>query len=189
LRFRYYLLIIACVLGDESKLLRKVCLAAALIFPALAAVHAIVLAALHNDGRSSNPITGRELMKFSRVYRYGYLWSVPIMLDRHLGCSCNSQTVPVSLNLLGSMLHTCIFCECFSAQVDPQRILHARHCLKSKLKSGQSNANQPVLPFRAYWEEPGKIMILPWTILILAGECMPSLPVGQPSHILPSKGC
>jgi hypothetical protein len=54
LRFRYYLLIIVCVLGDKSNLLRKVGLAAALIFPALAAVHAIVLAALHNDGKSSD---------------------------------------------------------------------------------------------------------------------------------------
>jgi hypothetical protein len=53
-RYLYYLLIIVCVLGDKSNLLRKVGLAAALIFPALAAVHAIVLAALHNDGKSSD---------------------------------------------------------------------------------------------------------------------------------------
>ncbi len=59
------------MLGDEPKLLKKVGLAAALIFPALAAVHAIVLAALHNDDRSPDPINGRKLTKYSRGHRYG----------------------------------------------------------------------------------------------------------------------
>jgi hypothetical protein len=55
LEFRYYILITACLAGNKSKLLKQVCLAAALIFPAVAAIHAVVLAALHNDGRSLKP--------------------------------------------------------------------------------------------------------------------------------------
>jgi hypothetical protein len=53
--FRYYILITACLLGNKSELLKQVCLAAALIFPTVAAIHAVVLAALHNNGRSLNP--------------------------------------------------------------------------------------------------------------------------------------
>ena len=47
---RYYVLVAACVLARKSEWLRNACLAAALILPAIAAIHAIVLAALHVDG-------------------------------------------------------------------------------------------------------------------------------------------
>lgn len=49
--YRYYVLVAACVVGRKSKLLMNACLAAALLFPAVAAIHGIVLAALHVDGR------------------------------------------------------------------------------------------------------------------------------------------
>lgn len=52
--YRYYVLVAACVVGRKSKLLMNACLAAALLFPAVAAIHGIVLAALHVDGRSIN---------------------------------------------------------------------------------------------------------------------------------------
>lgn len=48
---RYYVLIAACVLAQKSVWIRNACLAAALLLPAVAAVHAIVLAALHVDGK------------------------------------------------------------------------------------------------------------------------------------------
>lgn len=48
--YRYYVLVAACVLARKSEWLRNACLAAALILPAIAAIHAIVLAALHVDG-------------------------------------------------------------------------------------------------------------------------------------------
>lgn len=51
--YRYYVLVAACVVGRKSKLLMNACLAAALLFPAVAAIHGIVLAALHVDGRSN----------------------------------------------------------------------------------------------------------------------------------------
>lgn len=54
---RYYTLIVACVLWKKSELLKKACLAAALIFPAVAAIHGIVLAALHRDGKGVSPRT------------------------------------------------------------------------------------------------------------------------------------
>lgn len=47
---RYYVLVAACVLARKTEWLRNACLAAALIFPATAAIHAIVLASLHTDG-------------------------------------------------------------------------------------------------------------------------------------------
>ncbi|KAK4186397.1 hypothetical protein QBC35DRAFT_501473 [Podospora australis] len=46
-RILYYVLVAACVLARKTEWLRNACLAAALIFPAVAAVHGIVLAALH----------------------------------------------------------------------------------------------------------------------------------------------
>jgi hypothetical protein len=51
----YYVLIAACILARKTEWLRNACLAAALIFPAIAAVHGIVLAALHIDGTSTSP--------------------------------------------------------------------------------------------------------------------------------------
>ncbi len=51
-RCRYYFLVAACVLAQNTEWLRNACLAAALLFPAIAAIHGIVLAALHNDSKS-----------------------------------------------------------------------------------------------------------------------------------------
>lgn len=44
---RYYVLVAACVFARKSDWLRNACLAAALLFPAVAALHGIVLAAVH----------------------------------------------------------------------------------------------------------------------------------------------
>lgn len=44
---RYYVLVAACVVARRQEFLKKACLAAALLFPAVAAIHGIVLAALH----------------------------------------------------------------------------------------------------------------------------------------------
>lgn len=41
---------VACVVARKEEWIRNSCLAAALLFPAVAAIHAIVLAALHRDG-------------------------------------------------------------------------------------------------------------------------------------------
>lgn len=51
-RDRYYVLVAACVLGRGSAWLRSACLAAALLLPAVAALHGIVLAAIHVDGKA-----------------------------------------------------------------------------------------------------------------------------------------
>jgi hypothetical protein len=55
LNVRYYILVAVCLVKNKSELLKQVCLATALIFPAVAAIHAVILAALHNDGRSFGP--------------------------------------------------------------------------------------------------------------------------------------
>lgn len=53
---RYYVLIAACVVARKVEWIRNACLAAVLLFPAIAALHGIVLAALHVDGESHGPI-------------------------------------------------------------------------------------------------------------------------------------
>lgn len=50
MRGRYYVLVAVCVLARGSKWLRGACLAAALLVPAVAALHGMVLAAIHVDG-------------------------------------------------------------------------------------------------------------------------------------------
>ncbi|KAK7968014.1 uncharacterized protein PG986_002291 [Apiospora aurea] len=48
-RYLYYALVAACILARKSEWLRNACLAAGLLFPAIAAFHGIVLAAMHID--------------------------------------------------------------------------------------------------------------------------------------------
>lgn len=47
---RYYASIAACIVARKQKWIRSACLAAALLFPAVAALHGIVLACLHTSG-------------------------------------------------------------------------------------------------------------------------------------------
>lgn len=42
----YYVLVVTCVLARRKEWLRNACLAAALLLPAVAAIHAVVLAAV-----------------------------------------------------------------------------------------------------------------------------------------------
>lgn len=48
-RLLYYVLVTTCVLARRKEWLRNACLAAALLLPAVAAVHAVMLAAVHVD--------------------------------------------------------------------------------------------------------------------------------------------
>ncbi|PQE32241.1 transferase family III protein [Rutstroemia sp. NJR-2017a WRK4] len=57
-RVLYYVLIAACVFARKAEWLRNACLAAALLFPAVAALHGIVLAAVHVDGAVDMDIFG-----------------------------------------------------------------------------------------------------------------------------------
>ena len=50
--YRYYVLVIASVFARKQVWVRKVCLVAALLFPAIAAIHGIALAVLHDDGKT-----------------------------------------------------------------------------------------------------------------------------------------
>ena len=50
---RYYVLVAACVLARKQEWLRNAVLAAALLVPAVAALHGIVLAAMHIEGKLS----------------------------------------------------------------------------------------------------------------------------------------
>lgn len=46
----YYALAAACVFARKEEWIRNPCLAAVLLFPAVAAIHGIVLTALHRNG-------------------------------------------------------------------------------------------------------------------------------------------
>jgi hypothetical protein len=52
-RVLYYVLVATCVFARKAEWLRNACLAAALLFPAVAALHGLVLASLHVNGRLS----------------------------------------------------------------------------------------------------------------------------------------
>ena len=47
---RYYVLMAACLFARKAEWIRNAGLAAVLLFPAVAAIHGIVLAALHRKG-------------------------------------------------------------------------------------------------------------------------------------------
>ncbi|KAI1343104.1 hypothetical protein F5Y15DRAFT_277383 [Xylariaceae sp. FL0016] len=57
-RVLYYVLVAACVLARKAEWLRSACLAAALLIPAVAALHGIVLATLHVNGAVDMDIYG-----------------------------------------------------------------------------------------------------------------------------------
>ncbi|KAL3447119.1 hypothetical protein BJX65DRAFT_318248 [Aspergillus insuetus] len=57
-RILYYVLITACVLARKEEWIRNACLAGALLFPAIAALHGIVLAAVHVDGALDMDVYG-----------------------------------------------------------------------------------------------------------------------------------
>ncbi|KAK7936156.1 hypothetical protein PG985_001651 [Apiospora marii] len=57
-RYLYYALVAACILARKSEWLRNACLAAGLLFPAIAAFHGIVLAAMHNNGAVDMDVYG-----------------------------------------------------------------------------------------------------------------------------------
>jgi hypothetical protein len=58
---RYYCLIAACIFARKADWLRNACLAGALLFPAVAALHGIVLAAVHVNG-------GPRTLSVNRIY-------------------------------------------------------------------------------------------------------------------------
>ncbi|KAL2820170.1 hypothetical protein BDW59DRAFT_118582 [Aspergillus cavernicola] len=57
-RILYYVLIAACIFAQKEEWLRNACLAGALLFPAIAALHGIVLASIHVDGAIDMDIYG-----------------------------------------------------------------------------------------------------------------------------------
>ncbi|KAI5861096.1 hypothetical protein GGS23DRAFT_578756 [Durotheca rogersii] len=57
-RALYYALVAACIFARKAEWLRNACLAAALIFPAVAALHGIVLAVLHTDSAVDMDVYG-----------------------------------------------------------------------------------------------------------------------------------
>ncbi|KAF2689426.1 hypothetical protein K458DRAFT_427591 [Lentithecium fluviatile CBS 122367] len=57
-RFLYYLLVAACLVARKTDWLRKACLAAALLLPAVASLHALVLCSTHVNGAVDMDIYG-----------------------------------------------------------------------------------------------------------------------------------
>ena len=60
---RYYVLLATCVFARKEEWLRGACLAAALLFPHVAAIHGIVLAAVHANGENiMHPVSLSQLI-------------------------------------------------------------------------------------------------------------------------------
>lgn len=91
---RYYVLVAACVFARKEEWLRNACLAAALLFPAVAAIHGIVLAALHRNGKLID-LCRRVCTehRISRCRRHGRIRCVPAMLYRHSSRASDRQTL------------------------------------------------------------------------------------------------
>lgn len=62
---RYYIFVAACVLARKNELIKNACLAAALLLPAVAALHGIILAALHVPG-AFYPASTSQSCKYSK---------------------------------------------------------------------------------------------------------------------------
>ena len=53
-RILFYILVAACLIARNNKRIKSASLVGILLFPAVAALHAITLAALHNPGKLPN---------------------------------------------------------------------------------------------------------------------------------------
>jgi hypothetical protein len=64
-RILFYVLIAACLIARKNEWIRNACLAGALLLPAVAALHAITLATLHNPGKRYSARSGTYLLAMS----------------------------------------------------------------------------------------------------------------------------
>lgn len=85
-RILYYVLVAACVFARKAEWLRNACLAAALLFPAVAAIHGIVLASLHENGQYSPLISWRGIPPRIRELYFFVFILYPPRAD--ILCSC-----------------------------------------------------------------------------------------------------
>ena len=96
-RYLYYVLVAACVVARKTEWLRKACLAAALLLPAIAALHGIVLAALHRDGKSFNC---RNLGLFKQPVTFVIVGAVDMdVFGAFQLCSIGILAAPVTVRL------------------------------------------------------------------------------------------
>lgn len=72
-RILFYVLIAACLIARKNEWIRNACLAGALLFPAIAALHAITLAALHSPGKLYSDKVATPLSSVS--YDQQMLWT------------------------------------------------------------------------------------------------------------------
>jgi hypothetical protein len=92
-RMLYYVLVVLCIFARKSNWMRSACLAAALLVPAVAAIHAIILVADAREGvpaRGSLPLMGSSAdhVLLSRCGRYGHLWGLTVVCHR---CPCRAN--------------------------------------------------------------------------------------------------
>jgi hypothetical protein len=95
-RILFYVLIAACLVARKNEWIRNACLAGALLLPAVAALHAITLAALHNSGKPCRRLLATHLAQSlmdTRCRRYGHLRSIPALFLRHTCRSTHGQNL------------------------------------------------------------------------------------------------
>jgi len=100
---RYYALMVACVLARKEEWIRNSCLAAVLLFPAVAAIHGIVLAALHRNGEFVGGLAHTSTSP--RPFQIDYLHALPagaVDMDVYGAlqfCAIGILTAPVTVRL------------------------------------------------------------------------------------------
>ncbi|KID75629.1 hypothetical protein MBR_04880, partial [Metarhizium brunneum ARSEF 3297] len=101
-RILYYVLIAACVLARKSEWIKNACIAAALLLPAVAALHGIALAAFHRDGLLSLTV---EFYRARSITCSGVYNGIPIPASAEdfpydkqpqCGMNCTDTTGPQS---------------------------------------------------------------------------------------------
>jgi hypothetical protein len=94
--FRYYALVAACVIARKADWLRNACLAGALLFPAVAALHGVVLATMHVNGKLPVP----DACLICKADIYIFLGAVDMdVYGAFQLCSIGILTAPVVVRL------------------------------------------------------------------------------------------
>lgn len=93
---RYYALIMTCIFYRKVMWLNNACMAAVWLFPAVTALHAIIIASVHVNGKSlyKTDISPKLTCISDRCCRYGHLRIFPNMFNGSPERPGNVQAVP-----------------------------------------------------------------------------------------------
>lgn len=105
--YRYYVLVATCVFARKAEWLRNACLAAALLFPAVAALHGIVLACVHVNGQfCPTPIAAIIVASHGECHQHHLLGAVDMdIYGAFQLCCIGILAAPVTVRLSRTYFH------------------------------------------------------------------------------------